>query len=214
MPQPDEGPRLSVAREGWRYIIGLAALGAFSLLMGGTGWAVFFFLLALLVASFFRDPERTPPAEPGAVVAPADGRVIAIEKIEGGGRMIGVFLSIYNVHINRSPVAGVIRAMEYRKGSFLAAFSKEAAQANEQNAIDIQTESGENFRVVQIAGVLARRIVNWRKKGDILGRGERIGLIQFGSRTDLYVPPGYETVVEMGEKIRGGETTVARPSQK
>ncbi len=181
--------------------------------MGGYGWAVLFFLLASFVAYFFRDPERTPPSGPGAVAAPADGRIIAIEDSENGGQMIGIFLAIYDVHINRSPVAGAIRKIEYRPGKFLAAFNKKAAEANEQNAFDIQAESGENFRVVQIAGVAARRIVCWKKVGDILDRGQRIGLIQFGSRTDLYLPPGYEITVKKGDKVRGGETIVARSTQ-
>ncbi len=213
MPQQDGGPRPPIAREGWGYITGLALLGILLLAMGGYAWAILFLLLALFVASFFRDPERTPPSEPGAVVAPADGRVVAIEKTGDGGQMIGIFLAIYNVHINRSPVAGAIRNIEYRQGKFLAAFNKDAAEVNEQNAFDIQTESGENFRVVQSAGLIARRIVCWKKPGDILGRGQRIGLIQFGSRTDLHIPPGYEITVEVGTRVRGGETTVARSSQ-
>jgi phosphatidylserine decarboxylase len=181
--------------------------------MGGYGWAVLFFLLASFVAYFFRDPERTPPSGPGAVAAPADGRVVAIEDSENGGQMIGIFLAIYDVHINRSPVAGAIQEIEYRPGKFLAAFNKKAAEVNEQNAFDIQTESGENFRVVQIAGVIARRIVCWKKVGDLLDRGQRIGLIQFGSRTDLYLPPGYEITVKKGDRVRGGETAVARSIQ-
>ncbi|MFC1492120.1 phosphatidylserine decarboxylase, partial [Nitrospinota bacterium] len=178
------------------------------------GWAVFFFLLAIFVAAFFRDPERLPPSEPGAVVSPADGRVIAIEDPPGGGKLIGIFLAVYDVHINRSPVAGIIEDTRYRPGKFLAAFHQDAARVNEQNAIDIRTDSGENFRVVQIAGVIARRIVSWRRKGDTLAKGERLGLIQFGSRTDLHLPPDYEVSIVMGERVRGGETILARPSQR
>jgi CDP-diacylglycerol--serine O-phosphatidyltransferase len=164
-------------------------------------WAGFFFFLAFFVAFFFRDPIRVPPDDPCEIVSPADGRVVVVEQDSGGGQMIGIFLSIFNVHINRSPVTGAIRQTAYREGSFLAAFNKEAAQANEQNAIDIQTDSGENFRVVQIAGLIARRIVCWKREGDQLDRGERLGLIQFGSRTDLHLPPGYEVTVEKGDSV-------------
>ena len=213
MPQRQENFRPPVAREGWGYTTGLALLGALSLAMGGYPWAVLFLSLASFVAYFFRDPERTPPSGPGVIASPADGRVVAVEDGENGGRKIGIFLAIYNVHINRSPVAGVIRKIEYRPGKFMAAFNEKADEVNEQNAFDIVTESGEKFRVVQIAGLIARRIVCWTKVGDVLNRGQRIGLIQFGSRTDLYFPPGYEITVKKGDKVRGGETTVARATQ-
>ncbi|MEK6711116.1 MAG: phosphatidylserine decarboxylase, partial [Nitrospinota bacterium] len=153
---------------------------------------------------------RTPPQEPGAVLAPADGRVVAVDRQEGGAGVIRIFLSPLDVHINRSPVSGQITKAEYVKGRFLAAYKDEASEANERNALDIRAVSGENFRVVQIAGVLARRIVCWRKAGDELRAGERFGLIQFGSRTDLYLPAGYAASVRPGERVRGGETIVAR----
>lgn len=212
MPRQSSNRHFPVAREGWGYTIGPLALGLISTLMGGTNWAIFYFLLALCVAAFFRNPERIPPAEAGAVASPADGKVIAIEDTESGGTMVGIFLAVYDVHINRSPVAGTIQETEYRPGQFLAAFNKNAAKANEQNAIDIQTNSGENFRVVQIAGLIARRIVCWYGKGDTIALGERIGLIQFGSRTDLHLPPGYTVSVSLGERVRGGETVIARSS--
>ncbi len=214
MPPQESAWRIPVAREGWGYSIGLLLMGTASYLMGGTSWAVFFFALAVCVIGFFRDPERQPPSGPGAVSSPADGRVITVENAPEGGKMVGIFLSVYDVHINRSPVAGTIEATDYRPGRFLAAFNQEAARVNEQNAIDIQTDSGENFRVVQIAGLIARRIVSWRGKGYTLARGERLGLIQFGSRTDLYLPPGYEVLVAKGDRVRGGETAVARPTQR
>jgi len=168
----------------------------------------------MCVIAFFRDPDRTPPDDPGTVVSPADGRIIAIENTREGGKMVGIFLSIYDVHINRSPVEGSIREVNYRPGKFLAAFNKEAARVNEQNAIDIRTNSGENFKVVQIAGLIARRIVSWRMKGDTLAKGERIGLIQFGSRTDLHMPPGYPVSISMGDRVRGGETVIARSTKR
>ena len=212
MSRQSSNPHYPVAREGWGYTIGLLTLGLISTLLGGTGWAIFCFLLALCVAAFFRDPERLPPTEPGAVASPADGKVIAIEETESGGTMVGIFLAVYDVHINRSPVAGTIQETEHKPGQFLAAFNKNAAKANEQNAIDILTNSGENFRVVQIAGLIARRIVCWYGKGDTIALGERIGLIQFGSRTDLHLPPGYTVEVSLGERVCGGETVIARAS--
>ncbi len=213
MPPQESPQRIPVAREGWGYSIGLLLLGTLSYLMGGTGWAVFFFALAFCIIAFFRDPERQPPSDPAAVSSPADGRVITIEDTPEGGTMIGIFLAVYDVHINRSPVAGTIEATDHRPGRFLAAFNQDAAKVNEQNAIDIRTDSGENFRVMQIAGLIARRIVSWHGKGYNLSRGERFGLIQFGSRTDLYLPPGYEVLVAKGDRVRGGETAVARPTQ-
>lgn len=214
MPFQGARPRPPVAREGWGYIFGLLVLGGVFLLFSGKLWAGIFFLLAFYVAFFFRDPIRVPPDDPAAVVSPADGRVIAVEKTEDGCQMVGIFLSIMNVHINRSPAAGRIRNVEHQPGAFLAAFNKKAAEANERNTIDIQTNSGENFRVVQIAGLIARRIVCWKALNDPVDRAERLGLIQFGSRTDLHVPPGYEITVQKGESVRGGETIVARRSER
>lgn len=214
MSQHNSNRRFPVAKEGWGYAIGLLSLGFFAVWMKGSGWAFFFFILAMCVIAFFRDPDRTPPDDPGTVVSPADGRIIAIENTREGGKMVGIFLSIYDVHINRSPVEGSIREVNYRPGKFLAAFNKEAARVNEQNAIDIRTNSGENFKVVQIAGLIARRIVSWRMKGDTLAKGERIGLIQFGSRTDLHMPPGYPVSISMGDRVRGGETVIARSTKR
>lgn len=210
MAAPASSRRPPVAREGWGLLIGFLALTLLSAYWEGWGWSGLFGVLTLMIAGFFRDPERTPPQEPGAVLAPADGRVVAAGPLEGGGGAIRIFLSPLDVHINRSPVSGRVTGAEYRKGRFLAAYRPEASGVNEQNALDIQAVSGENFRVVQIAGVLARRIVTWCRVGDELRAGDRFGLIQFGSRTDLYLPPGYAPCVEAGARVRGGETIVAR----
>lgn len=205
--------RLPIAREGWRYVAGLliAALLA-GLLWGGIA-AGALGALACAVAAFFRNPERTAPDDPAAVVAPADGRVVAVEPGAGGGGVIRIFLSPLDVHINRSPVAGEVRAAQYQKGQFVAAFRENASEVNERNSLDIRTGAGENFRVVQIAGVLARRIVCWSRVGDSLRMGERFGLIQFGSRTDLHLPEGFTACCRVGDRVRGGETTVARKIQ-
>ena len=203
-----------MAREGWGLLLAFLLLTLLSAYWEGWAWSAVFGLLTLMIAGFFRDPERTPPQEPGAVLAPADGRVVAAGPAREGGSAIRIFLSPLDVHINRAPVSGRITRTEYTKGRFLAAYKDAASDLNEKNALDIRALSGENFRVVQIAGVLARRIVCWCKAGDELRAGDRIGLIQFGSRTDLHLPSGYEPCVRAGEKVRGGETVVARALPK
>ena len=210
MNERNRSSRPFIAREGWGYISGLSATGLISLLFGGWVWATLFFLLAAAVAGFFRDPRRTPPDEPGVVLSPADGRVVEVTSTENGGSVVRIFLSPLDVHINRSPVDGRISSIHYQKGRFLAAYKEAASSINEQNALEIETNTGNDFRVVQIAGVLARRIVCWPKAGDTISAGERFGLIQFGSRTDLYFPEGYDISVERGHRVRGGETIVGR----
>lgn len=199
-----------VAREGWGYVAGLCAIGLLALPLGGWAWALVFWAMGAAVACFFRDPHRTPPDEPGAVLAPADGRVVEVASTGDGGGVVRIFLSPLDVHINRSPVAGRIASVRYRRGRFLAAYKEDASSVNEQNALEIETEAGGRFGVVQIAGVLARRIVCWRKAGDLLGAGERFGLIQFGSRTDLHLPGGYDIIAREGQRVRGGETIIGR----
>jgi phosphatidylserine decarboxylase len=210
MAAPKPSRRPPVAREGWGFITAFALLALISAYWEGWAWSAAFAILALLITGFFRDPERTPPQDPDAVLAPADGRVVSVEVQASEGGAIRIFLSPLDVHINRSPVSGRVVQSEYRKGRFMAAYRTESSDANEQNALDIRTASGENFKVVQIAGVLARRIVTWCRVGDELRAGERFGLIQFGSRTDLHLPSGYAPCVRLGEKVRGGESVVAR----
>lgn len=210
MSERGHSGRPFIAREGWTYISGLSAIGLISLLFGGWMWATISFLLAAAVAGFFRDPDRTPPDEPGVVLSPADGRVVEVASAKDGGSVVRIFLSPLDVHINRSPVEGRISSIHYKKGRFLAAYKEAASSINEQNALEIKTNSGDNFKVIQIAGVLARRIICWPKEGDTIRAGERFGLIQFGSRTDLYFPEGYNISVKQGQRVRGGETVVGR----
>jgi len=214
MSERDNSSRPFVAREGWGYVSGLTAIGLISILLGGWMWAVLFFLLAAAVAGFFRDPHRTPPDVPGVVLSPADGRVVEVTSTENGGSVVRIFLSPLDVHINRSPVEGRISNIHYQKGRFLAAYKEAASSNNEQNILEIETNTGDNFRVIQIAGVLARRIVCWTKAGDTIYAGERFGLIQFGSRTDLYFPKGFDISVEQGQRVRGGETIVGRANHQ
>jgi len=169
-------------------------------------------VLGIFVLFFFRDPERTPPPDPGTIVSPADGRVMeVVEELRDGkaGRRISVFLSIFDVHVNRSPVAGRITAIEYRAGKFYAAMRGRASEENEQNAFHVQTDRGEVV-FKQIAGWVARRIVCWKSVGDSVVRGERVGMIRFGSRMDIWLPEGVEILVRPGQHVAAGSSPLAR----
>lgn len=170
--------------------------------------AVIFLILAILVFNFFRDPEREIPTDPRALVSPADGRVVKIVEEEHDGRVLerlSIFMSPLDVHVNRAPVAGTIMKVAYKRGSFKVASRAEASVENEQNVFTIEGEQGTVY-VKQIAGALARRIVFWKRPGDRLERGERVGLIRFGSRVDVVAPPGIEWTVKIGDYVRAGST--------
>ena len=173
-----------------------------------------FFLIALFMAFFFRDPKRVPPSDPDVVVSPADGRVTRIESPAVAGAaptLISIFLSPLDVHINRSPIPGKIVDVVYSPGKFLMATKEEASLVNEQNALTIQ---GEKITVVckQIAGILARRVICWKHKGDQLSLGERFGMIKFSSRTDVLLPANVKVTVSEGDRVRGGITVIGRIS--
>ena len=202
-----------MAREGLFYI--LIPLIASLLLFALGLWpvAVAMLALALFMAYFFRDPRREIPAEANIIVSPADGRVTRVRPLvpedPQSGVVVSIFLSPLDVHINRAPIAGRISDIVYTKGRFKIATSEEASLINEQNALTIE---GERVTVVckQIAGILARRIVCWKRKGDELRLGERFGLIKFSSRTDLVLPREVEVAVTEGEKVRGGVSIIGR----
>lgn len=170
-------------------------------------------LLTAFMAYFFRDPQRVMPSESDVVVSPADGRVTRVAPLDSSSAqspmVVSIFLSPFDVHINRAPIAGVITDVSYRKGKFLIATREDASLVNEQNALTIQ---GEHITVVckQIAGVLARRIVCWKRAGDQVTLGERFGLIKFSSRTDLILPPDVEVLARVGDRVRGGATVIGR----
>jgi phosphatidylserine decarboxylase len=203
---------LPIAPEGWGFILVPLALAG---LLAWVGWlklALALGLVAALMAFFFRDPERTPPAVPGAILAPADGRVVDVrsgvdDPFVGAAQTVSIFLSPLDVHVNRTPLAGLVVDVAYRPGAKLAAYRAEASERNERTVIAIQ---GEAARVVvrQIAGVLARRIVCRVRPGDKLGAGERFGLIKFGSRTDLVMPASVRLRVAKGDRVKGGETVM------
>jgi len=168
--------------------------------------------LGLFVFYFFRDPERAIPAEPGAVVSPADGHVVAIveEPFDGVmGRRISIFLSIWDVHVQRAPLAGKIARLEYKPGKFLGAYRSSASTLNEQNVIYMDTPQG---RLVfkQIAGAIARRVLCWKREGDTLALGERVGMIRFGSRVDIWLPVAARIVAKQGQMVHGGASILAK----
>ncbi|HYG81728.1 MAG TPA: phosphatidylserine decarboxylase [Pyrinomonadaceae bacterium] len=202
-----------MAREGLFYILIPLVLAAVPLAFGY--WPVALVLLALagFMAFFFRDPNRTAPPEAGVVVSPADGRVTRVRPLvpedPDSPNVVSIFLSPFDVHVNRSPIAGTVTDVTYTRGKFLMATKEESSHINEQNALTIR---GEELTVVckQIAGVLARRIVCWKRAGDTVALGERIGLIKFSSRTDLVLPPNVRLEVAEGARVRGGATIIGR----
>jgi phosphatidylserine decarboxylase len=201
---------MTIAKEGYPYILFLAAFSLIFFLLGFVWIGVVFLALALFVTFFFRDPERIFVVEHNQVLSPADGRVVSIRK-EHGNEALSIFLSVFDVHINRAPIEGVIHKIEYKKGKFLAAFDERASIENEQNSITIEN-SGRAVRFVQIAGLIARRIVCWKREGEKLHAGERIGLIKFGSRVDVFLPEGSRWTVVKGQKVRAGKTVIGEMS--
>src|SRR5713226_10385825 len=201
-----------MVKEGYYFGLPLLVLGGVGLLLHWYVAASVLVFLAAFVFSFFRDPERIIPAGPGAVVSPADGRVVVVTDEENAGRAgqrVSIFLAIWNVHVNRSPAAGTITALEYRPGKFLAAMRERASVENEQNVFTLSTDAGEMV-FKQIAGLIARRVVSWKKPGENVARGERIGLVRFGSRVDVWVPKEAEILVNVGENVKGGSSVLAR----
>jgi phosphatidylserine decarboxylase len=204
-----------MVREGYTFGMPLFAFGVVMLISRtpiGVPLGAVLVLLALFIFSFFRDPERVIPQEPGAVVSPGDGRVVVVTDEENAGRpgkRISIFLAVWNVHVNRSPATGTITKMEYRPGKFLAAMRQRASMENEQNVFTLSTDAGEMV-FKQIAGLIARRVVSWKKPGDRVSRGERIGLVRFGSRVDVWVPRDSEILVKLGQNVKGGSSVLAR----
>ena len=205
-----------MVKEGYYFGLPLLVLGAAAYLAQWTIVAVVLVCLALFVFSFFRDPERVIPSEPGAIVSPGDGRVVVVTDEENAGRpgkRISIFLAVWNVHVNRAPAAGVITSMEYRPGKFLAAMRERASMENEQNVFTLSTDVGEMV-FKQIAGLIARRVVSWKEEGERVARGERIGLVRFGSRVDVWLPKDAEILVRVGENVKGGSSVLGRwPAQ-
>jgi phosphatidylserine decarboxylase len=200
-----------MVREGYTFGLPLLALGALAFFARWYLLGALLVALALFVFSFFRNPERAIPAEAGAVVSPADGRVVVVTDEEHAGKpgkRISIFLAIWNVHVNRAPAAGVITRLDYRPGKFFAAMRQQASFENEQNVILLKTDAGEMV-FKQIAGWIARRVVCWKKAGDAVARGERIGLVRFGSRVDVWLPLEAAIRVSVGDSVKGGSSILA-----
>ena len=198
--------------DGYKFAAPPLVLGLLALVPGWHWLAGILLFLGIFVLYFFRDPDRVAPASPDAVVSPADGRVVEVveESLEGApGRRISIFLSVWDVHVNRSPVAGTIRRVDYKPGKFYAALRARASLENEQNIIRVSTPHGDMV-FKQIAGWIARRVLCWKAAGDPVQLGERIGMIRFGSRTDVWLPLAAEIVVKRGDSVRGGVTLLAR----
>jgi len=202
---------------GRSFIVGAFAVAVLGLFMGR--WLTWLGLIAGLFCLYcFRDPERVPPSRAGAIVAPADGRVVSVTPNVPPAELglgpasrwcVSIFLSVLNVHVNRVPTAGTVTRIAYRHGAFLNAGLDKASELNERNAIALRLPDGREIAVVQIAGLIARRILCSLREGDAVHGGDRLGIIRFGSRTDLYLPEGVEPLVREGQTMIGGETVVA-----
>ena len=213
---------IPLAKEGLPFIaIGLALAALAALWARSGGWGIrsaapaLFLALTLFVAYFFRDPERRIPRDPGVVVSPADGKVMSVGPVDGEDFMGGtatrvtIFLNIFNVHVQRAPLGGRVNMYAYHPGGYLPAWREKASSENERASLCIETTFGP-LLVRQIAGLVARRIVTYPREADSIARGDRIGLIRFGSRVDLFLPPSWPVTVKPGDMVRGGETPMAR----
>ena len=200
-----------MVRDGYYYAATLLVAGLLLGWLAGIAWAAPAVLLAAFFLWFFRDPEREIPGDPGAVVSPADGKVTEVAPITAGGvrrTRISIFLNVFNVHVNRSPIAGVIQNVTYKKGQYLNAMNPASAELNEQNLVAVEG-AGHVVEFKQIAGLLARRIVFNKKVGDRVERGERVGLIKFGSRVDVVLDASANLRVKVGDHVKGGATVLA-----
>jgi len=203
-----------IVREGLPFILPLVLLTAGAVLMGGWVSSVILGSITLFVVAFFRNPEREPPQDRKLVISPADGRVIRIEEVSGQElmsgplRKISIFMNVFNVHVNRIPYDGIADVIRYRPGKFLSANLDKASEQNERNAVHIRTWDDRELLTVQIAGLVARRIVCWLKEGMTARAGERFGMIRFGSRLEVFLPAEADVLVQLGDKVRAGQTPI------
>jgi phosphatidylserine decarboxylase len=206
-------PHPIIAREGWPFL-GIAVVVAFVVTFFSAAWSIAFWIVAIFVLQFFRDPARVIPQKANAVLSPADGRIVVVEKAQDPyvGReavKISVFMNVFNVHSNRAPVDGKIDKVQYFPGKFINADLDKASIENERNALAITTSDGQLVTCVQVAGLIARRILCYVKTGDVLARGQRYGFIRFGSRVDVYLPLTASPKVSVGDKVSATETILA-----
>jgi phosphatidylserine decarboxylase len=206
-------PHPLIAREGWPFLAGSVAAAVVLQWLAGW-WAIPLWIAALFVLQFFRDPARDVPDQPDAVVSPADGRIVAIEKVrdpwlEREALKISVFMNVFNVHSNRAPVDGTVKQRWYHEGAFVNAALDKASTENERNALWIRTRGGRDVTCVQIAGLVARRILCYVDQGVELTRGQRYGFIRFGSRVDVYLPLDAKPVAALGDKVQAASSVLA-----
>ncbi len=201
-----------MVRDAYKFIVPVLALAVLLGFLHQPYLSSIFLLLSIFIGYFFRNPDRYIPAGEKLIVSPADGKVVRIlQQQDGGEKTISIFLNIFNVHVNRSPISGKLNNLEYKRGKFKAAFEDEASRVNEQNVVTI---AGEDIQVVvrQIAGLIARRVICWKEKGYILQRGELFGLIRFGSRVDVVVPGHVRIAVKVGDHVKGGASILGEYS--
>jgi len=208
-------PHPLIAREGWPFLGIALAASILVAWLAGWWWSLPLWLAALFVLQFFRDPPREVPDDPRAVVSPADGRIVAVEKardpwLERDALKISVFMNVFNVHSNRAPVDGTVKQVWYHAGRFLNAALDKASLDNERNALWLRTRAGTDVTCVQVAGLIARRILCYVSAGAELARGERFGFIRFGSRVDVYLPLDAQPVAAIGDKVYAAESVLAR----
>lgn len=206
-------PHPILAREGWPFILCSVCLSVILSFVLGL-WSLPFWLITVFVVQFFRDPARTIPQQANAVLSPADGRIVVVERcqdpqLKRDAIKVSVFMNVFNVHSNRSPVDGVVTQVDYFRGSFVNAALQKASLENERNAVSVRQSDGTEITFIQIAGLVARRILCYAKPGDTLHRGQRYGFIRFGSRVDVYLPLTATVKVSIGDKVSATETILA-----
>jgi len=196
-----------MVRDGYKFVLPLLILTGFSVFLHQPVLTAIILVLTAFTAFFFRNPYRRIPDGANLVVSPADGKVVKISKDENGEQTLCIFLNIFNVHVTRAPIAGAVAQFEYKRGKFKVAFDEEASRVNEQNIVSF---AGTDLSIVvkQVAGLIARRVVCWKKPGDAIERGELFGLIRFGSRVDMVMPARVNIRVGVGDKVRGGSTII------
>jgi phosphatidylserine decarboxylase len=211
-------PHPIIAREGWPFLA-ISTILAIAATFWCAAWSIPLWIIALFVLQFFRDPPREIPQDAGAVLSPADGRIVAVERVndpyvQRDAFKVSVFMNVFNVHSNRSPVDGTVQQVWYFPGKFVNADLDKASTDNERNAVWLKTADGTDITSVQVAGLIARRILCYAKAGDALTRGQRYGFIRFGSRVDVYLPPDASVKVSIGDKVSATTTILAVLRQK
>ena len=200
-----------MAHDAYKFVIPLVLLAILFGFLSLTYLALLAVILLAFVCFFFRNPKRVIPNGSNLIVSPADGKVVKIQVTENGDRVLSIFLSIFNVHMNRSPISGVLERLEYKRGKFKAAYDEAASHLNEQNILTIKGQDT-SIVVKQIAGLIARRVVCWKKPGESLKKGELLGLIRFGSRVDVVVPERVQIAVQVGDRVHGGSSVLGEYS--